>query len=499
MSQTTIPRTPTPEALDFDGISPIASPSRSKSLLPSIVPYANAAMTPPPSTQYSSSNMKAGHTSILGKRDRLLASPPPTLRAGPPITSGTLFGEVPSMDAVERMNEGELRGLVAELLPALSDARVTAAHSNLQHSLLTIEKEESIKRAEVEHEATRREVQVLQEGSPAPHHGFSPIGSPQASAQRNTQLALSHCRKLQQDNAVLERRLRSSKRLIARLHSQNADLSEYMQLLRKRIKDNRDHLNDLRDSGAISITATPQHEYSTPHLRGTPRTPGTGRAARELTRQVPASQDPFDALLQAANLNGEANSVPSSPYQPRQRKMHQHMRGAHSLSSLPTTPERRPVTADAMLVTPVDRNSSHHVSFSAPGTQLNYDLKSRPQGDRESTISASDNEDNSYQEQSLPSSQASQMASSMLRRTLEVQNDTISPSRRPLTSNQATQGKLFGHVVKAGATSQHNVLKRNTPPEGQDDSIKASKKAKANHHATGNIGLGIKSWPSPGL
>ena len=498
MSQTTIPRTPTPEALDSDGISPIISPSRSKGPLPGTVPHAGAALTPPPSTQYPSSNMKGGHATVLGKRDRSLASPPSTLRVGPPITSGVLFGEVPTMEMVEHMNESELKGLISELLPALGEARVTAAHSKLQHSLLAIESEESIKRAEVEHEATRREVQVLQEGSPAPHHGFSPIGSPQASAQRNVQLALSHCRVLQEDNLILEKRLRSSKRLIAHLHSRNADLKEDIQVLRQRIKDNRDHLNDLQDSGAISITATPQHDFSTPHTRGTPRTPGTGRLARELSRQTIASQDPFDALLQAANLNGEANSVPSSPYQPRQRKAYQHMRGAHSLSSLPTTPERRPVTADAMLITPVERNGNHHVSFSAPGTQLTYELKARPQDDRESTISASDNEEDSHHEQSLPSSQASQMASSMLRRTLETQNEAISPSRQPLSTSKMTQGKLFGHIAKAGAATQYSGSKRKSPFEGHNDSVKTSKKVKASHPA-GNVGLGIKSWPSPGL
>ena len=69
------------------------------------------------------------------------------------------------MESVEKMDEAQLRSLVSELLPALGEARVTAAHSKLQHSLLSIETEESAKRAEVEHEATRREVQVLQEGS----------------------------------------------------------------------------------------------------------------------------------------------------------------------------------------------------------------------------------------------------------------------------------------------------------------------------------------------
>ena len=168
------------------------------------------------------------------------------------------------------MDEGQLRGLVSELLPAFGEARVNAAHSKLQHSLLSIETEEAAKRAAVEHEATRREVQVLQEGSPAHRNSFSPQ-SPQASMQRNLQLALAHCRDLQNVNSVLEKRLRSSKKLINQLDEQNADLKESVQLLRQRIKENREHLNEMQSTGAISINGTPSLEYSTPLHNQTPQ------------------------------------------------------------------------------------------------------------------------------------------------------------------------------------------------------------------------------------
>ena len=340
------------------------------------------AMTPPPSSQ-----MPVWKSSGLDRRENVLASPPSTLRSAPPVTSGTLYGEVPSLQEVGQMNEDELRRLASELVAALREARVTAAHSKLQHNLLAIESEESIKRAEVEHEATRREVQVLQEGSPVPS-----MASPQASAQRNLHLALSHCRDLQNENAILEKRLRSSKKIIARLDSHNSELRDHNEMLRQRIKDNRDHFNDLQESGTI-LTATPQQDYSTHHTKSTPRTPAnTGR------HRTMASQDPFDALLQAANLNGETNSSPSSPSQSRARRLHPgHIRGAHSLSSLPTTPERRPVTADA-LATPGDRlPGPSNLSFSAPGTQLVF-TDARARDDRESTISASEHDRDDYQQ-----------------------------------------------------------------------------------------------------
>ena len=499
MSQTTIPRTPTPEALNSDDISPITSPNRSKCLLPGVMPHNATTITPPPSTQYAAINLKADYQSVLGKRERSLASPPPTLRGEPPITSGTLFGEVPTPEAVESMGEEELRRLISELLPALGEARTAAAHSKLQHSLLAIENEESVKRAEVEHEATRKEIQVLQEGSPVSCHGFSPEGSPQASCQRNLQLALAHCRKLHRDNALLEKRLRSSKRLIAQLDSENVDFGDYIQLLRKRIKDNRDHLNDLQESGAIVIATPPPSSSLASYMRGTPRNPGAGKTSKEFVGVPTTHHDPFDALLQAASLNGEANSVPSSPLHPRQKKLHQHIRGAHSLSSLPATPERRPVTADAMLVTPLDRSRQNHVSFSAPGTQLTYELGSRPGDDRESTISVSDNEDEPDQQDSPPGSQASQMASNMLRRTLEAQNEQTSPSKRPLNADKVTQGKLFGRIMKSGVSPHDNRLKQCSSVEEIDQSSRGSKKAKISQSPSAKIGLGIKSWPIPNL
>ncbi|KAL9102064.1 MAG: hypothetical protein Q9163_002744 [Psora crenata] len=497
MSQSTIPRTPTPEALRHNDITPFASPDRSKDLFPSLLSRAATTMTPPPSSQ-NMNLTKSANAKSMGRRERSLASPPPGLRTGPPVTSSGLYGEVPTVEAVQKMNEEELRRLVLELLPALGEARVTAAHSKLQHSLLAIENEESAKRAEVEHEATRREVQVLQEGSPAPSHsGISPLRSPSASVQRNLHLALSHCRELQHEKAILEKRLKSSKKLIAQLDAKNADLKDYINLLRQRIKDNREHLNDLQDSGAISIHATPQQDNATPLFKGTPRTPANRGHLRELDPQTNPSHNAFDALLQASHvLNGGTNSVPSSPYQAKQKRTHpHHIRGAHSLSSLPTTPERRPVT-DIIPTTPAERATKHNANISAPGTQIAYENEARPQNDRESTISASENEDEPYHEEDLPGSQASQMASSMLRRNLESQSGRTSPVQLP-RGNKPTQGKLLGQITKPGQGCKTPSAKRNKSG-AYDESITNAKKMKMSHAGPDKIGLGIKSWPSPG-
>lgn len=502
MSEIATPPTPIPEsAMRHGDATPLSSPGglNEANNLPRLGSpvRATSVMTPPPSTQLPRSATKSAQAKFLSRREHSLASPPATLKTGPPLTSYGLFGEVPTLENVDKMDEAQLRALVAELLPALGEARVTAAHSKLQHSLLSIETEESAKRAEVEHEATRREVQVLQEGSPVHRHSFSPR-SPQASMQRSLHLALAHCRELQQENSVFDKRLRASKKMIAQLDGQNTDLKEHIQLLRQRIKDNRDHLNELQSSGAISIHGTPFTEYSTPLPKGTPRTPATNsRAARDVNQAV-SSQDPFDALLFAGQvLNGEASSVPSTPNQPRSRKIHpQHIRGAHSLSSLPTTPNRsRPVTADNVLISSTERSGANHrVSFSAPGTQLSYQEENLAREDRDSTISASEDEE----VEEFPRSQASQMAANMLRRSLGSQRETITAAAQTPDTGKLTQGKLFGQVKKPVVARTEGSTKRGNDVNSYDEIVRSSKKSRAADSSSDKVGLGINSWPIPG-
>ena len=458
---------------------------------------ATSTMTPPPTTQLPKSATKSAQSKFLSRRENSLASPPATLKTGPPLTSHSLFGEIPSLEDVEKMDEAQLRILISELLPALREARVTAAHSKLQHSMLSIETEESAKRAEVEHEATRREVQVLQEGSPVHRHSFSPR-SPQASMQRSLHLALAHCRELQQENSIINKRLRASKKMIAQLDGQNADLREHIQLLRQRIKDNRDHLNELQSSGAISIHSTPLNEYSSPLPKATPRTPATtGRTIHDVNQAV-SSQDPFDALLFAGQvLNGEASSVPSTPNQPRSRKAHaQHIRGAHSLSSLPSTPNRSgPVTLDNFPTTSAERfGANHRVSYSAPSTQLTQQEAIRAREDRDSTISASEDEEVA----DVPRSQASQVATNMLRRSLGSQKEMNKAAAQTADTGKMTQGKLFGQVKKPGMARADVPPKRGSDVNSYDEIVRSSKKSKKADSASERVGLGINSWPIPG-
>ena len=411
--------------------------------------------------------------------------------------SGGLFGEIPTMDSLKHLNEEELRNLLGELLPALGEARMSAAHSKLQHSLLSIENSEAAKRAEVEHELTRREVQVLQasndlrQGKPGQKDRPS-----RSSMQRHLDLALKQCRVLQDENAVQERRLRHAKKLILQLDDKNAMLTDENGLLRQRIKQNRDHLNFMRSSGALSVNGTPLIDFDTPLQKPVQRTPRTGRSDHAVSSHV-SSQDPFDALLFAGQvLNGETNSVPATPTRPRPRKLHtNHIRGAHSLSSLPTTPVRsRPVTADHTVRTPVNKNFVEpNVSFSAPNTTIAYDEEDdRRRDDRDSTISASENEEDAITDYDVPASQASQRATNMLRRSNGPRQDQTSGTRT------YTQAQIYGQLKKTRKTELESPSKRASNVNSYDGAARSSKRARMSDVITDRVGLGIGPLPSPG-
>lgn len=487
MSSATSPRTPSPERTPHytnDKVS--ESPDAIREIGDSQASKVQEVMTPPPSTQIPKSNGRTTQTRPVDQSQHALASPPTSVRPGPPVTSIGLYGEVPSPESVQRMDESQLRQLVAELLATLGEARVTVAHSKLQHNLLAMEKEEAAERAEVEHEATRREVQALQENSPLQCSGHSPQ-SPHASIQRSLQLALGHCRELQGENAMLGRRLRASKKLIAQLDGENLDLKDRNYLLRQRIKVNRDHLNEMQSTGAISIYGTPVTDYGTPPMRSNPRIPATGRPSRDL-----------DTLLMAGQmLNGESTSVPSTPTPAKPRALQsQHVRGAYSLSSLPSlpaTPRRpRPSGMDRDLTYLQEQSPfNYHISPSDPGAQMRPDENHLQREERDSTISVSENETGPDEEGGIRGSQASQRATSMLRRSLAV--DKAPSATLGANTGKPIQGRLVGKVRKPRVAEEDQVLKHRIDDSPQRDNPYSSKKAKMTV-SRDRVGLGIKDW-----
>lgn len=509
MSAISTPQTPTPESevpSEDTPQLPVVDGNSSQGTdlqYSSPPPHTTSDLTPPPSSQIPAPASKPVRADSFSKRDPLLVSPPETLKSGPSMYSAGLFGEIPTADSVRDFNEEQLRSLVAELLPALGEARMSAAHAKLQYSLLSIENSESIKRAEVEHEMTRREVQVLQECNQINRGGkgyaMSPC-SPQSSTQRRLDLALKHCRELQADNAVLERRLQQAKKLIMQLDGKNAELMEDAHLLRQRIKQNRDHIDAMRSSGAISINGTPATDFTSPLHKCTPRTPKSSRTTLSAKNHV-GSQDPFDALLFAGQvLNAETNSVPSTPSRARSKKLHStHIRGAHSLSSLPATPSRsRPITADSAHFSPVDRLAVEtRTSFSAPTTQRSYNDEHHRE-DRDSTISASDIEEEPFTDYDVPASQASQRAASMLRRPSTQNEDGAPAPGHKGIAKGLKQAEIYGQLRKAEIEKHGHFKKRGNDANAYEAIVRSNKKSKMGEVFTEKVGLGIATWPSSG-
>jgi hypothetical protein len=419
-------------------------------------PPPSSSMTPPPSSQPNRFRSPMPRFAGL-ETDALLASPPATIKYGP---SGTL----PTTDIIASAGLEELRTMVQNLMVAVSEARMSAAHFKLQHNLLTMESQESAQRAEVEHDMTRREVQVLQAAdhrhrlamSQTSHSSQTP-----APSQSQIDILTKTCQELEHERDEAERRLRKAKKIIEIEKDRSELLMEENMLLKKRIRENREHFTRMKSQSPIY--ATPRDAFTTPQRKAVPR----------FADSTPR-HEPFAALLAADQvLSLESMSVPGTPTHPSAVKLRQgHNRGAHSLSSLHSTPVRgRPATSDGY-------------PYSAPGSQLVNESAERERHDRDSTISISDHEDNlSFDD--VPHSQASSLATQMLRKNPGSQ-ESLRLSQSAEQSSNLLQTKLLGKAKKAGL-DRSRASKRQTS-SGEAES--PTKKAKLSE----GVGLGIATW-----
>jgi hypothetical protein len=362
---------------------------------------------------------------------------------------------LPSTESIDAATIDELRMTAKDLIAAVKDARTSAAHFKLQYSLLAMETHEAAQRAEVEHQMTKREVEVLQASeqrhraalSATPRHS-APPSQPQIEALTKT------CRSLEEERDEAEVRLNRAKKLIELEKDKAELLVEENLMLKRRIRENREHFTRMKSQSPNY--ATPRDLFTTPQRRAPPR--------------FPESSSNIAALLAADQvLSGEVMSVPSTPTRTHTSKLKQgHTRGAHSLSSLHSTPVRtRPLTADGLDL---------RFPMSAPGSQLVNESAERERHDRDSTISMSDAEEES--ENDVIHSQASDLATEMLRRNPASQ-ESLRLSQGAQSSSNLLQSKLLGKVSKPS--------KRRGSFDNGD---MRSKKAKYG----GAVGLGIDSW-----
>ncbi|KAL4888560.1 hypothetical protein BDV59DRAFT_188461 [Aspergillus ambiguus] len=405
-------------------------------------------MTPPPSSQVPGAPLRRSRS----RSSSFLASPPDIEQ-----TLCVAYGaseNLPTLEDIDAADETKLRTIAKELLGVAQEARMSALHFKLQNSLLSFTSNEAVKRAKVEHRLARREVEILQSSEYRSRQ--SEMKPPPEITNVELELALKRSQELERVNATLDRRLRRAKKLIEQEKDKSDMLGEENTLLKKRIRDNREHFSRMIEHGSLS--PSPQIDALTPQRRSAPHF-------------ADSDNNPFAALLAADRvLNRESASVTSTPNQARSQRYHHHpnghVRGSHSISSLPMTPSQA-------------RLAQRDHQYFTPGRDSQDERR-----DRDSTISASDIEE-AETEEDVPEPQSSTISHGMFRRNPPSYHESArGPTTAPKTST-LLQTKLFGQVRKAGVEQAPSRLKR----KASFDSA-ASKKSKAE----GGVGLGIDTW-----
>lgn len=460
-----IPDHNSPSVTPDELLLPSSTLDKTRLVSPS-VPTSSSEMTPPPSQNVASISTPVRNRSASNS---VLASPPPTVMNQTLCAAYGASVSLPSLADIDSAKDEALRNIAKQLLAIAQESRMSAAHFKLQHSLLSLTSSEAIKRAEVEQQLAKREVEILQSDEYRSRQDQlrSKSAAPYESA--GMEVAMSRIKELEETNAILDRRLRRAKKLIEEDIDKYELLMEENARLKKRIRDNREHFTLMLDHGSIS--SSPRTEFNTPQRRTVARYPDSARS--HVTRV--GSHDPFAALLAADQvLNGESADVRSP--QKHGHKAHSHARGTHSLSSLPTTPHRKAVGGERIhFFTPINkRSTAPPVTFSAIAER-----SERDRHDRDSTISVSDVEE-ALTDEDVPASQASSLATSMLRRfPVSSQDESSIPANK---SSTLLQAKLFGQVRKAGVEYPRDNMKRKRSSEGKVVSPKKFRGPEPIHH-----------------
>ena len=361
---------------------------------------------------------------------------------------------------------------------------------------------------------TRREVEILLlrefSDETAKQHTRS-SADPQSGEERARLVSglSEHCEELQAHNEVITRRLRKAKKVISQRDGEVSSLMEENQRLRHRIQDNREHVNLLLRHGGILDLSSPRGGLDavpvTPQ-RNTPRQQVFG-SAKNTPR---GGEDTFAALLLADQvLNGasapstpQRKQVSSKPNQPR------HQRGSQSLSSLQPSPGRmsRPVTARSgallpPLVIPETEEEANRERMQRE-RQLEKEWmlmeveREREREERDSTISASDHEElirdddeTDVDDDHIGQSQASQLATSLLRRA---------PTVEPKSAKRSAllQTKLFGKISKSRSDNlpEASILGKRKGGS-QANGVGHAKSPEMKRMKVGEgVGLGIGTW-----
>ncbi|KZL70550.1 FAD-dependent oxidoreductase-like enzyme [Colletotrichum tofieldiae] len=513
-----------------------------------------SSLTPPPSSQVVAHAGNGALQTAYGASQRsALFSPPATGLNTTVRRDGGLGTEYlpPAPQQVLEATADELRAMMQASIAEHAKLKMEAAHHKLQYNLLSLQADEDAKRAAVEHEMTRREIEALRTAEYS-RHAVRELSAASESAQMKYLQMKMWYEEAMDENDALARRLKMAKKVISQKEEDIIGLTEERDMLLNRIRENREHFHMLCSPGGIFHGAmTPkQHTISTPQQahRATPKQ--TPRSAnREARVDRDHGPEPIAALLQALsqdnNNNNSAPTTPTTAVRPAPRVPAKHTRNAQSLSSLPTTPlsrAQRHEQQSGLLpsVNLVPQSEPRHRYTNAqniiPGTPppaIQERVQERTRKSRESTISADDNEELARQalesvaksasflsqtsrasrngrrplpnggnedEEEVYESQASQAASEMLRRdpreSFEVASSVGSRDGTPAPAEKSArlQAKLFSGITKSGADKRKFGNGHGPGQEARSEMVSPPKKMRVGGPIGDNpkVGLGIQ-------
>ncbi|KAJ5180725.1 hypothetical protein N7492_003935 [Penicillium capsulatum] len=293
-------------------------------------------MTPPPSTQIPGAPLRQSRSRSIS----------PSLITPTDLDKSLCdaYGaseNLPTASDIENANEAQLRTIAKGLLAVAQEARMSALHFKLQNSLVSFASNEAVKRAEVEHQLAKREVEILQS---AEYRSRSRPAEPIAPKQSHSVstddylTAVHRSQELEGANALLGRRLRHAKRAIDDATAKSVELTEQNGMLKRRIEDNRRHFSQIYNYGCLS--------------------PGMQNELQTICRGE--QTDGLAALLFADKFTNRIHETPTSYAGP---------------SSVPVTPHHpRSVRQERQYLTPgqatrAQYDSDSTVSLSAPESE----------------------------------------------------------------------------------------------------------------------------------
>ncbi|KAK4176414.1 hypothetical protein QBC36DRAFT_9443 [Triangularia setosa] len=529
MSQQSLPATEMSNS-PLNHTASFRSDSNDDLAIPNVIP---SSLTPPPSSQVPgvAVAVAASTQGFNGSQRSGIVSPPETGLTAVKREDGVPGYMTPTQQQISEAPPETLRRMLQSLVAEHAQVKMQAAHHRMQNVLLTFQAQEDANRAHVEHELTRREVDVLQKAESA-RQARRDISTATETAQARYMKLETMYKEAVEENRLLNQRLRGARKVLEERAEEIATLQEDREVLLNRIRENREHFHILCSPGGMfhgALTPKVSQAQSPQQHRATPRQ--TPRSVQKETQHRGHGHNLADLLEALSQDNNSAPSTPITGHRPRTAVGPKHTRNVQSMSSLPTTPVRFRGDNGGLLpsvdLVPQTEPPQRFPRFLAHTPTAPRSVERRRS--RESTISAEDNEELARQalksittvasfaprtsissqrsrgrmqdgeeveEAEIFESQASQAASEMLRRdpreSFEVAA-SVGNSRdgTPAAADKSAklQAKLFGPLNKSGGALAGGA-KRKFSDAAVDGCAAAGVKSKKLRD--GRVGLGIQ-------